>query len=418
MSDDIRLSRVSILIQQGRFAEADQVLREMLAQDANNIALLSMLAEVNLRQDKFDVAKQIVNNAIGLAPDAPHLFYIRSRIAVMQDDYDEAERNISQSIALDPYDADYFALHANIKLNRKQYQEALDLANEALEIDPENLLGLNTRSTALLKLGRKEESFNTIEGALREDPDNALTHANYGWGLLEKGDHKKALEHFKMALKSDPNMQYAQAGMMEALKASNLVYRMFLRYAFWMGNLTAKYQWGVIIGFYLAIRVLRGIANSNPNLQPFLTPVIVILGLFAFSTWIITPVSNLFLRFSRYGQFLLSRKEKTSSNFVAGSFAVFVAGLLGYFILSDDRMLAVAGVGFAMMVPFGMMFAASKHKHVFLIYAALMAVVGIGAIGFTFSTGELFNMFSVVFVIGFILFQWVANFFMIREDNR
>ena len=123
----------------------------------------------------------------------------------------------------------------------EKYEDALNLANEGLERDPENILALNIRSSALIKLDRKEDAFTTIEGALAHDPNNAYTHSNYGWGLLEKGNHKKALQHFREALKHDPTLVQAQAGMAEALKANYVFYRLFLRYAFFMSNLTAKY---------------------------------------------------------------------------------------------------------------------------------------------------------------------------------
>lgn len=418
MHGDHRISKVEILIQQQKFAEAEKIIADLLAGDAHNIHFLSLLAEVNLQQGNYDKANIIVDDAIGLSPDSPWLFYIKSRIAAQQNKLSEAEQFIQQSITLDPYDADYFAFLANIKLARKQFAEALEMANRGLEIDSENLLALNARSTALNKLNRKEESFSTIEGALREDPNNAYTHANYGWGLLEKGDHKKALIHFKEALANKPDYQYAQAGMLQAIKAANPVYRVFLKYAFWMGNLTAKYQWAVIIGFYVGVRALNALAKNNAALQPYLTPLIIALTIVAFSTWIIAPVSNLFLRFNKYGKLLLDKKEKMSSNFVALSFLAFVAGFLLYFALGDERMLAIAVFGFAMMLPLGTMFSPSKNKNALLIYTIALAVVGLSAIGQTFSTGELFNMMSSIFLIGFVGYQWVANFMLIREDNQ
>ena len=417
MTEDNRLSKVEILIQQKKFGEAEKLLSDLLTEDSNNIHFLSLLSEVYLHQDKFDNANRIIENAIGLSPDAPHLFYIKSRIAIQQDNLNEAEKNISQAIELDPYDADYFALLANIKIGRKQFEDALESANRALEIDAENILALNTRSTALNKLNRSEESFETIEGALREDPNNAYTHANYGWGLLEKGDHKKALEHFKEALTNDPTFDYAQSGMLEALKATNPIYRIFLKYSFFMSNLTAKYQWGVLIGFYLGFKALRTVAKNNEALQPYLIPLIVALALIAFSTWVIAPISNLFLRFNKYGQLLLDKKEKMSSNFVAISLGLFFVGLLLYFILSDEKMLTIAVFGFAMMLPLGTMFSPSKNKYGLLIYTIALAITGLIAIGLTFSTGEMFNLMTVVFIFGFVAFQWVANYMLIKEDN-
>lgn len=417
MTEDNRLSKVEILIQQKKFGEAEKLLSDLLTEDSNNIHFLSLLAEVYLQQDKFEIANNIIENAIGLSPDAPLLFYIKSRIAIQQDNLIEAEKNINQAIELDSYDADYFALLANIKLGRKQFEEALDTANRALEIDAENLLGLNTRSTALNKLNRSVESFETIEGALREDPNNAYTHANYGWGLLEKGDHKKALKHFKESLSNDPTFDYAQSGMLEALKATNPFYKLFLKYSFFMSNLTAKYQWGVIIGFYIGFKALRTIAKNNEALQPYLIPLIIALGLIAFSTWIIAPISNLFLRFNKYGQLLLDKKEKLSSNFVALSLIAFIFGLLLYFVLSDEKMLTIAVFGFTMILPLGTMFSPSKNKYGLLIYTITLSIVGLTAIGLTFLTSEIFNLMTVVFIFGFVAFQWIANYMLIKEDN-
>lgn len=416
MTEDHKLAKVDILIQQNKFDEAERLLSDLLAQDSNNVYMLSLLAEIKLQQDNYPQANRIINNAIGLSPDTAYLFFIKSRIDLQQENLKNAEKYINEAIRLDPYEADYFALLANIHIIRKQFKEGLETANRALEIDAQNILAINMRSTALNKLNRSEEAFATIEGALREDPNNPYTHSNYGWGLLEKGDHKKALEHFKEALSQDPNYTYAQSGMQEALKASNPVYRMFLKYAFFMSNITGKYQWGVIIGFYLGFRFLGRLARNNEGLQPFLYPVLIVLALIAFSTWVITPISNLFLRFNKYGNYLLDKNEKRSSNLVAISFMVFIVGLLLFIILKDVGMLAIAIYGFAMMIPFGSMFSPAKNNTL-QIYTIALGLIGLISIGITLTSGEFWNVLTPLFVLGFVGFQWIANFILIGEDN-
>lgn len=417
MTTDKRISYVEILIQQQKFAEAENILTTLLAEDAGNVYFLSLLSEVLLLQGRNEQAGHLIDQAIGLAPDTPHLFYIKARIAIQQDRLNSAEQHLHHAIQLYPYDADYFALLANVKVARKQFEEALELTGQALTIDAENLLALNTRSTALTKLNRKEEAFETIEGALREDPNNAYTHTSYGWSLLEKGNHKKALEHFREALSNDPGFDYAQTGMQEALKAANPIYRLFLRYFFWMSNLTARYQWGVLIGIFAVSQMLKTVATRNEALLPFLLPFIIVLAVFASSTWIITPLSNLFLRCNKYGKLLLSRKDIISSNLVAISLAVSLTGLVLYFISSDFKMLTIAIFGFVMIIPLGTMLSPTKNKYSLLIYTSILAFIGLIAIGQTFSTGELFSLMTVIFLLGFFGFQWVANFIMIRENN-
>lgn len=414
---DYSLSKVGILIQQKKYDAAEKILRQLLAQEPTNIQYLSLLAELNLQQDRIDKAESIIDDAIGLSPDTAHLYFVKSRIDIHNDRFDDAEKSIQQAIVLDPYTSGYFAWLANIKLARKQYEESLRLANQALEIDPEDLLALNVRSTVLIKLNRKEESFQTIEGALRQDPNNFYTHTNYGWGLLEKGDHKKALKHFKEALKNNPNYDYAQRGMIEALKASNPVYRLFLRYQFWISNLPSNYQWGFIIGVYFGTQALNKLADSNPAVRPFVMPVTIALMLFAFSTWIIRPLSNMLLRFNAYGKFLLDRKEKISSNFVAAGFAVLLTGLLLYLFSSDLFYLFVAAYGGAMMVLCGAMFIPSKYNSI-MIYTIGMAVLGLAALYTIYINIPASVNLAYSFLIGFIAFQFMANFLVIKRSNR
>lgn len=416
MADNL-IQRAQILIQQNRFEEAGNLLRDILSQDPNNVYVLAMLSQVKVQQGNLKEAEELVNSAIGLSPDIGYLYYIKATVALQNNKYDEAENCLQQAVALNPEGADHFALWASVKLTRKQYQKALELADAALERDAENILGLNIRSTALLKLNRKEDSFSTIEGALAHDPNNAYTHSNYGWGLLEKGDHKKALEHFREALKNNPNLSHAQAGMAQALKAKYLFYRLFLKYAFFMNNLAKKNQWAVIIGFYLATRVLNVLAKSYENLQPVLVPLMILIALFAFSTWVITPISNLFLRLNPYGKYLLDKEEKLSSNFVGVSLLVCIIGIIFYMVLTNPNWLLVAVFGFAMMVPLGSMFSGSRNKNKLVIYAAVMFLLGVLAIIQAFNTSDPLNIFAILFLVGFVAFQWIANFIRIKQSN-
>jgi hypothetical protein len=115
---------------------------------------------------------------------------------------------------------------------------------------------------------------------------------------------------------------------------------------------------------------------------------------------------------------LLDKKEKMSSNFVAASLALFVIGIALYFILNNSILLIVAVYGFTMMVPFSVMFTPTKYENLLLYYAIGMALLGAGAIIVAFTTGNFFNMLTIIYLFGFIAFQWVANGLMIAQDNR
>ncbi|GLB52737.1 hypothetical protein NBRC110019_17770 [Neptunitalea chrysea] len=417
MLENSQISKVDILLRQGRYAEAEKIANEMLSDNPDNPYLLKVLAEIKALQKDFDSALLLINDAIGKVPHEDDFFYLRARVLFALSKYDLAEFNIKEAISFDPSEADYFAFWANIKLYRKGYQEALDLANKALELDAENIMALNARSTALLKLNDKEGSFETIEGALHNDPDNYYTHANYGWGLLEKGDHKKAMIHFQESLQRNPNYGYAQQGMLEAIKAKNLVYRLFLKYAFFMSNKVGKYQWGILLGMYVIFRVLENLADKNEALEPFIMPIVYLYIVFAISTWIINPISNLFLRFNKYGKFLLEERERKNSSLVAISAFVSIVGFLGYLITRDYAGVFIGLYGLTMMIPLSRVFNKLSNKLLIPLYTIAMALVGLYICVNLLLDKGVSQMVFIIYGLMFLGFQFMYNAIAIKQDN-
>jgi hypothetical protein len=71
-----------------------------------------------------------------------------------------------------------------------------------------------------------------------------------------------------------------------------------------------------------------------------------------------------------------------------------------------------------MMIPLSVMLKPSKYNSLF-IYTIAMAVVGGAALGAAFSNNvAAFDILTIVFFVGFIAFQFLANFFVIRSSNK
>lgn len=412
------IDRAVFLMQHRKYREAETAIQQSLARYPMDVNALGLLAEVKIQLDEHDEALQIINDTIGIDPTDDRLYYQRARVHLNKSHFDAAETDLREAIRLDPMEASYYAIYAMVLLQRKKFKEALSYAEQALQVDPENVYALNARSTALLKLNRKEESFEGIQDAFRHDPENAYTHANYGWGLLEKGDAKKALEHFREALRIDPSLEMAHAGMIEALKSRYLVYRLFLKYAFFMSKLSEKFQWAFIIGLYLITKFLSSASQSNPELAPYLMPIVYILIAFAFSTWIMEPMSNLFLRFNKYGRFMLDRKEISASNGVAVSLGVAIVGAAGLIATGGAGWLVMTYAGISYMIPLSVRNKTFRKPVLMQLFIYGLGVMAVGAIATGFIMGDPFSLFSIIYLGGFIAFQWVVNIAMIRRNNR
>jgi tetratricopeptide (TPR) repeat protein len=409
MTDQI-IQRATLLIEHKRFVEAERELRVLLATEPNNAYALALLGLSKTELGNHDEAVGYLKQALGHQPDNAYFLYLLGLVMLRKDNMKEAERFLKSAISFDPHNANYFGTVALIKLQDSQWADALDYANRGLEVDPENLVCLNARSTALLKLDRKEESYQTIKEALHNDPHNSYTHANLGWGLLERGEYQKALESFREALKLDPENDHAKAGLVEALKARYWFYRIFLKYSFWMSNKTAKYQWFIIIGLWFLIRFLDGLSTSNPALAPFLSPIVYLYMAFAVSTWVLEPLSNLFLRLNVYGRYALSEEQIKASTFTGAGLVISIVGLLG-FLTSDVRtFLYLAFYGLAIMILCSSMYRAPAGRKRIIAMTFALGLCAVGALFFLIEfTGGKAGLFLLVFAWGTVAYQIGIN---------
>jgi tetratricopeptide (TPR) repeat protein len=412
---DSLLERANQLIQLQRYTEAEKELKQVLSVEPNRPQALALLAICLSEQNNVKDAVGFIQQAISQEPDNDFFLYLHAFFLFKLEKRKEAEKMIRSAIAFSPANAEYFGLLALIKINQKEWQEGLDNANKGLGIDPDNLTCLNARSTALFKLDKKEDAYSTIQEALSKDPENEATHANLGWGLLEKGDHKKALEHFREALKINPDYGYAKAGLVEGLKARYWFYRLFLKYAFWISNMKGKGQWMVLLGMYFGVKLLRMIAATNEVLALILTPIIYLYFAFAISTWIITPLANLFLRLNVYGRYALTEEDIQSSNYVGISLALGLAGGLLFLVTNDFLYLMLLIFGITMMIPLASMFnpAKERSKKILVGYTVLMALLGFGAMTQHLLYNEV-GILAPIYVFGIVAYQWIANAMIIR----
>jgi tetratricopeptide (TPR) repeat protein len=308
--------RALLLLQQDRYAEAEKELRQMLIEEPNSAWGHATLAVVLLEQLKLNDATAVAERAIVLDPEDAAGHYAMALVMFKRDRYQEAQRAIDETIRIDPFDPRYFALLGSIKLAQRNWRAALQAANNGLEIDPNHSDCLNIRGIAQTHLGDREGASETIRGALERDPENAVTHANQGWALLHRNQPKEALHHFREALRLQPNNEWARAGIVEAMKARNPIYRLLLAYFLFMARLGSKAQWGIIIGGYVGYQLVRNWKANNPELSPILTPLIALYVTFALSTWLAPHLFNLMLRLDRFGRYALSDQQKCGATLV------------------------------------------------------------------------------------------------------
>ncbi|QDU25922.1 Tetratricopeptide repeat protein [Anatilimnocola aggregata] len=326
------LSRALVLIEQNRYAQALGELQLHLGQNADDAVAHALMSQCHLNLEHYDEAQQQAAHAIHLAPDESIGYRMLAAVLLQRRRYPEAEKAADAALQIEPHDADLFGLKASIFTQLERWREAVQAADAGLAIDPENLVCLNVRAQALTMLGDRAGAAQTVQDALRHNPDDPWIHANQGWASLHANEPLKAAEHFRETLRLDPDMELARAGIIEALKARNFVYRGMLQYFLWMARLPSQARWGIVIGIFLAQRFLGQFARNNPDFAPFVWPILAVLISFAVMSWLAYPLFNLMLRLDRFGRHALSVDQRKGANLLGTTLLIAIVSLVAFFV--------------------------------------------------------------------------------------
>ena len=404
------LSRAQLLLQQSRPADAEREAGLAIALAPDHPEAHALLALSRLEQGKPAPALEAARTALGLAPDSAYYHYVHALVLHRSEQDHEALAAVQDAIRLAPEDEDNFSLRAAIQLSLRDWSAALTAAEQALALNPEHTPAINLRAMALVRLGRRSEAVRSVDFALERDPESPLSHANQGWNHLHRNDPKQALEHFREALRLDPEFAYAREGMLEALKARNAVYRVMLAYFLWMGRLSARYQWAVLLGTFFGSRFINGLAAAHPDPKWVWWVVLGTFYGFVYLTWTAQPMFNLLLRLDRFGRHVLTESQRTASNWFGAFFVGALAATAWYFSTKADvaffAMFFLAALSICIAVTF---IREGRARLQLGIATAVLASFAALALVPLSSISQYQGNFAMLFVYGFIGFQLLAN---------
>lgn len=341
------VDRAQLLMSQQRWDLAEQSLQSAIAEDPNQGTAYCLLSLIELVRERYTQAQDLAERGLGMSPDESFSHYVLSRVLFRRDQFKAARDAIDSAIALDPYDADFYGHKAAIDVSMVDWAAALEGAETGLGVDPDHVQCNNIRAIALTNMGRRDEAGATIESALRSNPEDPVSHANMGWTKLHAGEPDEAAEHFKEALRLDPENQWAQQGIVESLKAKNVVYRQILRYMLWVSRFSPRAQLLAFIGIIVLLQVMVRMPADSPMSSIGLLLACVYV-LFVSSVWLASPLFDLLLRFNRYGRLVLTEEKRQDTVYMAIGLMV-VTGLMAGPLITGFRTLDMVGYSFLLI---------------------------------------------------------------------
>jgi serine/threonine protein kinase/Flp pilus assembly protein TadD len=167
---DSDLEQVATLMNQGQFAEAEALARQVIERDPNNA---------------------LAYNELGVSVGS-------------QGRTDESEQHYRRAIELDPsFARAYENLGFNL-INKERFAEAESTSRRAAELEPNNVTALNNLGAALEGQQRFDEAVSAYRQAVALEPDDPMPYSNLASVLLYQGRYAEAEPHIRSAISRDP----------------------------------------------------------------------------------------------------------------------------------------------------------------------------------------------------------------------
>lgn len=212
------LHRARKQIDAGKYPEAEQACRQVLASDPQNYEALNLLGVVALRARLFPQAAELISRSLEIQPDYPQALNNLGSVMLAMGKPEQAEKLFDVSLKYKP---DYPQAMTNLGalLNTMgRFDEAEPLLKKAVKKAPRSAETHNNLGNAMQGLGRLQEALGEYQKAIRLDPANAICAASAGTLKTLLGAHREAVNLFEHAIDMDPLCVQALYGLSSAKK--------------------------------------------------------------------------------------------------------------------------------------------------------------------------------------------------------
>jgi tetratricopeptide (TPR) repeat protein len=199
------LNTALALQQQGQFAAAEPLYRQILAVDPNHYDATQLLGLVAFNLGRVDEAIQLTLRAIQLNPLQPNYRVNLGCFFSAAGRHLEAIANYRQAVQQKP---DLFQAHFNLGnefLDLHRFDEAIASLNDALRVRPNDPQAFNNMALALVRKAQPREAVAFARRAIEASPGYVGAHSNLGTILQELGEWDEALRCYERARELNPN---------------------------------------------------------------------------------------------------------------------------------------------------------------------------------------------------------------------
>jgi tetratricopeptide (TPR) repeat protein/2-polyprenyl-3-methyl-5-hydroxy-6-metoxy-1,4-benzoquinol methylase len=204
--------------QNGRFADAEAIYRQVLKVDPVNFDALHMLGVLAHQVGQYAQAIDIINQAIRLDASDPLAHNNLGNAYRALGRHDEALASFKKALSIKP---DFYQIENNVGETYRtmgRFEQALASFQNVLSIDPRYAEAHNNMGLVMQAQGKLAEAENCFKKALSFKPGYAKAQNNLGNVFRAMGNTAEAQACYDKALSLNPDLPEALAAMGSLLK--------------------------------------------------------------------------------------------------------------------------------------------------------------------------------------------------------
>lgn len=178
-TDNPEIVRATNLEKEEKFAEAEQVYRQVLTRHPDNVTAMRLWARLGIRQKRHAEAEILLARAVEVAPDFNQAWADLVTVQYEQQKLDEAAESATRLIRLDPRVPNGYLLLASAHASAGHHDKALSAFDDALAIAPKHVGALCGKGNVCRTVGDQAGAIAAFRSSIEANP----LHAEAYWNL-------------------------------------------------------------------------------------------------------------------------------------------------------------------------------------------------------------------------------------------
>ncbi len=204
--------------QAGRLAEAEEIYRQVLAQQPDHPDAIYGLGMIALQVGHHDMAVDLIRRAISLKPDHAEAHFNLGNLLNDRGQHDEAIAAYRQAIALRPNYAEAHGNLGNVLRAKGRLDEAIAAFRQAIAFKPNFAEAHSNLGISLREKGQQAEAVACCRQAISLRPNYLEAHITLGNALKDKGQLDEAIAAYQQAIRINSDCAEAHYNLALAFK--------------------------------------------------------------------------------------------------------------------------------------------------------------------------------------------------------